>query len=237
MSNKFGVIYKISNLLNGKVYIGQTIRNIEIRWKQHCREAIKYSHKSALFGAIAKYGKDAFVIEEVCSCTNMEDLNFMESFLIGQLSSLYPLGYNLTYGGGNHKRTPEASARLSKFRKGKPSTKKGKKYPGSNQKRSEQLKGKEQPKHLSDPLVRAKASTTRTGKKVTGKALENLQKGAKDRSKAIIDLTTNIIYVSGLEAAKHLGLKPSTVYGVASGQRNSAYGIKLAYIDTRGGSY
>lgn len=93
-----GFIYKITNNLNGKVYIGQTIQNIKERFYQHC--AVKCSNdvlKMAIHKAILKYGKQNFsieVIEEVES----ENLNEREIYWIKYFNS-YKNGYNETIGG------------------------------------------------------------------------------------------------------------------------------------------
>lgn len=93
-----GFIYKITNTLNGKIYIGQTIQNIKERFYQHC--ALKCSKdvlKMAIHKAILKYGKQNFsieVIEEVES----ENLNEREIYWIKYFNS-YKNGYNKTLGG------------------------------------------------------------------------------------------------------------------------------------------
>jgi group I intron endonuclease len=51
-------IYKIENILNGKIYIGQS-KHIETRWSEHCRESNQ--EKSLISKAIAKYGKENFI--------------------------------------------------------------------------------------------------------------------------------------------------------------------------------
>ena len=57
-----GFIYKITNKVNNKVYIGQTNRNLEIRWREHkSRAGCHYT--SHLYGAMDKYGTDNFVFE------------------------------------------------------------------------------------------------------------------------------------------------------------------------------
>lgn len=57
-------IYKITNALNGKMYIGKTSSTIEERWKEHRQEATRQSKKHRpLYSAIQKYGADNFIIE------------------------------------------------------------------------------------------------------------------------------------------------------------------------------
>ena len=82
-------IYKITNLINGKNYIGQSI-HIEQRWLEHCRN----STKSLIGQAIKKYGKENFSFQILEEC-NQNDLNKKESFYIQQYNSISPNGYNI----------------------------------------------------------------------------------------------------------------------------------------------
>lgn len=89
-------IYKITNLINGKIYIGQTTRSVEERWKQHC----KPSNKCKLLSlAIKKYGKQNFIIEEIVTVLNKDHINEIEKICIKQFNSISPKGYNIVEGG------------------------------------------------------------------------------------------------------------------------------------------
>lgn len=91
-------IYKITNLINKKVYIGQST-NIERRWNEH-RKRIddpKMKHYP-LYRAFKKYGIDNFSFEVVEKC-NTKELNELEKFYIQQYNCVVPLGYNCTLGG------------------------------------------------------------------------------------------------------------------------------------------
>ena len=77
-------IYKITNLLNGKIYIGQSI-HIEKRWKEHCQN----SSKSLISQAIQKYGKENFSFQILEEC-NENQLLEKESKYILQYDSLVP---------------------------------------------------------------------------------------------------------------------------------------------------
>lgn len=93
-----GFIYKITNNVNGKVYIGQTIQTIKERFYQHCATKCSDSVLNmAIHRAIKKYGKSNFtmeVIEEV----DKDSLNDREKFWIEYYNS-YNNGYNSTRGG------------------------------------------------------------------------------------------------------------------------------------------
>ena len=93
-----GFIYKITNNLNNKVYIGQTIQKPIERFYQHCaKKCDKYILNMVIHKAIFKYGKDNFtfeVIEEVPK----QQLNEREEYWIKYYNS-YVDGYNSTKGG------------------------------------------------------------------------------------------------------------------------------------------
>ena len=93
-----GFIYKITNTINGKSYIGQTIQNVKERFYQHCAtKCSKAVSNMAIHRAIKKYGKSNFtveVIEEIDSA----NLNDRERYWIRYYDS-YNNGYSSTEGG------------------------------------------------------------------------------------------------------------------------------------------
>ena len=92
-----GYIYKITNNVNNKCYIGQTERTIQIRWLEHIRPS-KYKSELPLYRAISKYGIDNFSIEEIEECNNT-NLDEREIYWIDYFDT-YRNGYNCTEGGG-----------------------------------------------------------------------------------------------------------------------------------------
>ena len=62
-----GYIYKISNTVNNKVYIGQTVFSTEERWKQHISASFDTGFRgdNLLYRAMRKYGRDKFHIETI----------------------------------------------------------------------------------------------------------------------------------------------------------------------------
>lgn len=92
-----GAIYKITNKINGKIYIGKTEReNPEIRWQEHLRHANKLD--LPLYRAINKYGKENFCFEVIEQCNNFQ-LDEREIYWIAYHNSYGEKGYNCTGGG------------------------------------------------------------------------------------------------------------------------------------------
>lgn len=74
-------VYKITNLANHKIYIGQTIRPVEDRFKRHITDAINNKLDTHLARAIRKYGKDNFCIEIIDTACSQEELTKKRIFL------------------------------------------------------------------------------------------------------------------------------------------------------------
>lgn len=94
-------IYKITNKVNGKVYIGKTVNTVEQRWKEHiCESKLNRAKNRPLYRAINKYGVDNFYIEviEESKENNPQFLNERECYWIEYYGS-FKNGYNATIGG------------------------------------------------------------------------------------------------------------------------------------------
>lgn len=110
-------IYKITNNQNGKMYIGQTIRSIEERWKRHKNDALNNILDTHFARAIRYYGPDAFTIECIDTATTQQELTAKESYWISWYNSIEN-GYNETAAlnkcGGNTylNKTPEERKKI-----------------------------------------------------------------------------------------------------------------------------
>ena len=92
-----GYIYVITNLINGKQYVGQTSRSVEIRFDEHCYDK---RSTSAIHAAIAKYGVKNFTVA-VLETPPLEKLDEREKYWIEKLNT-FQNGYNQTVGGNNN---------------------------------------------------------------------------------------------------------------------------------------
>jgi group I intron endonuclease len=96
-------IYKIINKINGKIYVGQTIRPLEKRKSRHLNDA-KYGSKNPIHRAMRKYGVENFVFETIEKCDKIQ-LDDKEKFWIENLNTLCRNGYNVR--NGNFGEQPE----------------------------------------------------------------------------------------------------------------------------------
>jgi len=109
------IIYKITNKLNNKVYIGQTIRDLEQRFIEH---TFPSSGCKAIRDAIKKYGEENFSIEELAKASSQDELDKLERFFIESRNTLSPNGYNLKEGGNGHFFAPETIEKMRQAKLG-----------------------------------------------------------------------------------------------------------------------
>ena len=134
-------IYKITNMMNGKVYIGQS-KDIEARWNEHKRNHKKKNE--VLYCAMRKHGFENFSFEILMLCEEGL-LNLMEIYYIKQYNSYIGWkdnnGYNMTEGGSGVKRimSKKERKRMSKMKKGKYC---GEKNPMFGKKHTDEVKEK-----------------------------------------------------------------------------------------------
>jgi group I intron endonuclease len=121
------LIYRVTNTVNGKVYIGKWRgSNVRGRWNRHCYAA-KRNSPFYIHRAIRKYGADAFTVEVLHHAKTKEELRKMETFFIVLHQSQKPEnGYNMTMGGeGLSNPTDETREKLRIARKRNPYSPKG----------------------------------------------------------------------------------------------------------------
>ena len=105
-----GYIYKITNNVNGKIYVGKTTRTIEKRFKEHILRS--KSQDTYLKRAIVKYGESNFTVEQLEKCDD-SILDEREMFWIENLNSYdNHIGYNLTLGGDGAKKYSNEEAEM-----------------------------------------------------------------------------------------------------------------------------
>lgn len=153
-------IYKITNKINGKCYIGQS-KNIEKRWIGHIKQLNKNQHGNFyLQKAWNKYGQVNFLFEILCIC-DYEQLNDLETFYWNKYQ---PNVYNLHRTGNAHNISEDIKYKISIAHKGKHFSDKHK-------------------KHLSESMKNrfCKEKNSFYGKHHTKGALEKISKAAKGR--------------------------------------------------------
>lgn len=209
------IIYKITNKINGKIYVGQTIKTLKRRLQQHFANSKKSN--TYLCKAIRKHGKENFNIELLEECTSLKKLNKRESYWIKRLDSKNNIiGYNLTNGGDGtigHTHTKNAKQKMS-------IAKKGKTY--------EELYGKENAEYMrkqrsieSTGRIVKKETRIKISKQLKNKSYEDIYGilGAIKQKKKLSDARKKIIY--SVEHKQNLSISHQGKLNAMYGKRHS----------------
>jgi group I intron endonuclease len=147
-------LYKITNTVNNKCYIGWTSKDVQNRWSQHKTDALRIRDNRKFYNAIRKYGIENWIVDTLLETTTVEEAKLKEIELIAVYDSYYK-GYNSTKGGdGNNgivmsKESNQARSLKLKGIKKSPETiekfKARRSTPEENKKRSLSHKGKKKP--------------------------------------------------------------------------------------------
>ncbi len=197
----YGIIYKVTNSINGKVYIGQTTMTLRNRWRLHCHVN---STCSTLKKAIEKHGKDAFNVELVDSADNRKELNEKEKAWIQKEKSIAPNGYNVDEGGYYIEYSEESRRRMSEHHA--------------------DVKGKNNPMYGAKHSIEScRLISEKLSGKYTGKNSFN--------HRAVINLDTNEMFDTATDAAKAYGVTVSTLTKTCRGVQKQTAGCRWAFIE------
>lgn len=113
------IIYKITNKINGKFYIGQTTLSATERFNKHWNEAnCKNRPNNYFHNALLLYGKDNFTVEVIDNASSREELNEKEDYWIKKLNARDKnIGYNLQAGGKSGEKGEETKNKIREKKK------------------------------------------------------------------------------------------------------------------------
>jgi group I intron endonuclease len=183
-------IYKLTNIVNRKVYIGYTSLNPEKRFAQHRQYAFNTNHKGKLlYKAILKHGVESFTMEVIYQSRDREHALDMETHFITEYRSWVDFpdarGYNLTMGGRQAlKSQATRDAQAAKLR-GRPQTaehkaKKG--FSSTNQPEVHPFLGR---KHNEEARAKMSTSQAKWNWQITGpngiEQVNNLSQFCRDK--------------------------------------------------------
>lgn len=206
------IIYKITNKINGKIYIGQTVRSLTERISEHLRK-----RQSLVSKAIFKYGIENFTIEQIDHAHSINELNAKEQYWIDFYDCITPNGYNQCEGGGNtvgYHHSEEAKLKMSIGHKGKKCGAENSFYGKTH---SEETK--------------KRFSELRKGRKLSEEWKKRI---AESQNKKVICVETGEIFNSVTGAAEYYNLKPTHISRVCKGKRKRTGGFHWRYVE--GGS-
>lgn len=222
MRTRYYQVYKHTNKINKKVYIGITGQNWQRRWKT------KYKANKFFHSAILKYGEENFDHEVLFEHLIKEEAQQKEIELIAEYKSNDPeYGYNLSSGGeshngciGMHYQTEESKAKIS-------ATHKGKVIPQDvRDKMSKSHKGK----HSKPVWLNTPEQIEASRQRMIGNNYASLRTHENTTPVSSIDSNGNITqYNSIKEAAKAVGTTPTSIYRACSKKRKTCKGLIWNY--------
>ena len=206
-----GYIYKITNKKDNKIYIGQTVRNINTRWKEHLK---KRSNCRYLSSAIKKYGINNFEFQLICISFD-DKLDDIEIEYIKKYNSLVPNGYNLRNGGNNGKHNEETKNKIS----------------DSLKNRKDIIHPKPQLEKPHSEETKNKISNSLKGKKIKKETINKMINTRRKYNIIQLDNDGNILnkFNSCLEAGNFIGTSKCYINMCCNGKRNTAKGYIWKY--------
>jgi group I intron endonuclease len=227
-----GYIYMLKSP-SGKIYIGQTIRSIQTRLKEHQKGSNVGCR--AIYNAIQYHGWENF--EKVWYECPDEDLNFDEELLIREMETMAPGGYNLKEGGANGKHSEETKQKISEALRGDKHPMYGKIHTeGAREKMSDARKGDKNPmygKTLSKEH-KQKLSEARRGNPIENNPMYGKTGEKHHSSKRVYQYDINNIFIrsfgSAEEAGRYIEKSGSKISMCARCKRKTAYGYKWSYV-------
>lgn len=212
-------IYKITNNINDKVYIGKTESSVEKRWKEHCRDCRKERcNNRPLYRAMNKYGIENFQVEaiEETDCPEEREIYWIDYY------GSYHNGYNATRG-GDGKKYLDYDAIIDTYNK------------VLNLKATAEVHGVST--DSVQEILRAKGVQIRSSEDVLREKLRlEIAMCDKDNRNEILKTFSSIIEAAQYLIDNHIANSPSAnhitshISQVCAGKRKSAYGYSWIYL-------
>lgn len=234
----YGLVYRLTNTVNGKVYIGQTTKPLAVRWASHV--SARRSKCRLVAHAILKYGPGTFKVEALGYCPDRETLDEAERLFIEVHGSLSPGGYNLSSGGESaFTHSPETCQRKSEAHR--------RRYQDQAQRERQSRNAKI---HWARPEVKTKAAQSQAAAWTPEARAAQSARTADSGRAALVDARKKAVaarsipvavypegggepmqFKSCTEACRALGLDPASVSACINGKNNTHKGFRISPME------
>lgn len=226
-------IYKITNTVTQKSYIGQTRQKSKKRWQTHVakdKRNVSYINRT-----IQKYGKENFIFEVIDIAENLESLGKKEEFWITELDTLVPNGYNLKRGGFHSpEKSEDFKEKLRAFQAMKHAGKRSRGYIAKHR--------TEEEKSEAIRIQRERMSLAKIGKPspMKGKKHSEESKIKSSKSKTGIEVpakwkkvirSDGVVFESIKSASIESGVSRTGIQAVLAGRAKTAGGFSFRYLE------
>lgn len=240
-------VYKYTNQINGKIYIGQTCQTLEAR----AEGGSGYKGCTHFYRAIQKYGWNSFDVEILKDDLTLDEANYWEEYYISYYDSANDdFGYNIRLGGSNASCNEEARKKISERAKEryKDPTKNpmyGKKHSLKSLKKMSEIKmGENNPmygKKASEETKRKRAKTMKdkgikpvhewTEEERQRASIRFKQIAAEHWSRKICCIEDDLYFDTITSGAEYYGVDVSTLAGHLKGRQHTCRGRHFEYVD------
>lgn len=247
-------VYKITNLVNGKVYIGQSI-NIKARWNDHIKSLNRNnSHSILLQRAWNKYRQENFSFEilELCSEDELDNIEIKYIEFYDAINN----GYNIETGGNKKKylseetkkkigdanrgrhHSEEARHKMSKSRMGENNGMYGKRHSEESKKKMSDA-AKNRPGHRPSDEGLERIRIANLGKEVseeTRKKISEANKGNIPYNKnlrSVYCVELNKVFEHASSAGKDLNIRSGNIINCCEHHRKTCGGYHWMYVDSK----
>lgn len=212
---RYGIIYLLTNTVNGKKYVGQTVKPLDLRWQRHCWNCT-YKNNMPVDMAIRKYGRHSFTREVIAECYSQEELNEKEKHYVNELNTWSPHGYNLRAGDGMGAMSEQVKDKIRVSNTGKI--------------RSDETRRKLSVSHMGQIIPDYEIQRRKEFMKGKGPSEEARQKGIRNRTKTYCFLHNGekIVIYNMAKFCRDNHLCRSKMSSVATGKKDCYRGYALS---------
>ena len=234
-------IYIYTNVINGKVYIGQTSKTL---FERAGKNGSNYKECRRFYNAILKYGWDSFTPKIIADNLTLKEANKLEEYYIKLYGSTNPdIGYNIMFGGENREMSETTKEIISVKASARYTNPSNNPMFGKHHNKDTLLKMSKAKQGKNNPMFGSKWNSIQKNANRKGwcyewtaerrKAMsDKMKKQSKEWVKRVICVEDNLQFSSLTEAANYYNVSKSTLFGHINGNQKTCKGKHFKFCSS-----